>query len=384
MAFDYGSVLLAVGAAGTALCFTLTMNWLRQRAAGFLLTWALAIGIIVASVVMFSVFAATSSWLHGLVACLLLVLGFAVNHAGMVHFRDGQVTMRPLLLVAALMWVPLSVANLVGMDGIAFWMVNFMCAGLITATGLGYWLARSESETVISMIAMLHWLMAFSFFLCGLVAIVEQPFHLSHGMPENWAEVFNLVCAVVTITGVGGLMITVYQERISRRHQDDALTDPLTGLRNRRALFRQFGERALARGTGLVVFDLDDFKGLNDRYGHGFGDEVLQRFAALLETTSGANCTAVRLGGEEFALTLTGVSLAHAAEVAERVRVALEGLVCRTADELVSCTVSAGVAVTDDHDTTFDRLLSSADTALYLSKRNGRNRVTAPASLRAA
>lgn len=384
MLIDYGSVLLAVGTAGAALCVTLMLNWLRERAAGFLLTWAMAMGIVVASMALFSAFTASGGYAAGFAACVLLVAGLAVAYGGMTQFRDG--TLDPVRLggLVAVASAPVAIAYGLGFDGAAFWMVNFMSAILLVASGLGYWRMRAESMTALSSIAALHWGLAVSFVLCGIVAMVQAPLHLTDGMPENWAEVVNLVCGIIAITGIGGLLITVYQERISRRHQTNSLTDPLTGLSNRRALFDRFDTGTVPVGTALIIFDLDDFKSLNDRFGHGFGDEVLCRFAALLKSNTVPADAAVRLGGEEFALVLSGSSPERAAALAETVRVTLASLSYRLDGTIVTCTVSAGVAVAEKPGQSFDRLLRKADTALYLSKRNGRNRVTPTVSSSAA
>src|SRR5690606_265207 len=90
MTFDYGSVLLAVGASGAALSFTLFTTWLRQRGSGFLMTWSASIAIVVLSVIVFALFSATGSLFLGAAACVLLTTAIAVHHGGLVQFRDGE------------------------------------------------------------------------------------------------------------------------------------------------------------------------------------------------------------------------------------------------------------------------------------------------------
>lgn len=376
MQFDYGSVLIAVGAAGIAFCFTLITNWLRQRASSFLMTWGISMAIIVASVAGFSIFSATGESWAGLVGSLLLTTGFAVNYGGTVQFGQEPFPARHVIVFSVATGLPVALAYAFGFDGMGFWLVNLGAAILATIGGAHYWRIRGESPGPISTISGLHFLLAASFVLCSIVGVIEAPLHLVDGSPENWAEVLNLVCCVIAITGIGGLLITVHQERISRGHQINALTDPLTGLYNRRALFEEFADGGVPKGTAFIVFDLDDFKGHNDRFGHGFGDGVLRDFGRLLTANLRTHDMAVRLGGEEFVVVLPGSSSVHGLAVAERIRNEMARREYITGDTPVVCTVSAGVSFAGKDGYSLDTLLRKADNALYLSKRNGRNQVT--------
>lgn len=376
MAFDYISVLIAVGAAGTALCITLAMSWLRQRNSGFLASWAASIATIVGSIASFATYdsGGSPSWM--LSGCLLLTTGFVVSYGGLVQFRDGFFPVTTVGLGAAGAALPLIAAFLFGYSGATIWLVNLISAGVLAGIGTGYWRMRRESVATVTMIAVLHFALAISFLLCFAVGLAEAPLYLGDGMPENWAEVLNLVCSIIAITGIGGLLITMHQERIAGLHRAEALTDPLTGLNNRRALFERFEADAVPQGTALIVFDLDDFKTLNDRYGHGFGDLVLARFAALIAANVRASDIAVRLGGEEFALVIPNATDAFALAVAERIRNTMAQTAHPFGEVEVFCTVSAGVAIAHKPGIGLDTLMRKADNALYLSKRNGRNQVT--------
>ncbi|WP_404402555.1 diguanylate cyclase [Pelagibacterium halotolerans] len=376
MVFDYISVLIAVGAAGAALCVTLAMSWIRQRSSGFLASWAVSIGIVVAAIASFAVYdsGASDAWM--LAGCLLMTTGFIMSYGGLVQFRDGGFPVRLVWLSAIGATAPMLAAFVLGYTGVVIWLVNLIASGVLGFIGWQYWRMRTESIATISLIAALHFAVAVSFFLCFVMAVIEAPLYLPGGMPDNWAEKVNLVCAIIAITGIGGLLITVHQERIAGLHRAEALTDPLTGLNNRRALFERFGDDAVPEGTALAIFDLDDFKALNDRYGHNFGDTVLERFAELILANARTNDVAVRLGGEEFALILPGTSPADALSVAERIRSAMARTSHVIGNEDVFCTVSAGVAAAQKPGISLDTLMRKADNALYHSKRNGRNKVT--------
>jgi two-component system, cell cycle response regulator len=164
-----------------------------------------------------------------------------------------------------------------------------------------------------------------------------------------------------------------------------ATTDALTGASNRRYFSRQL-TREINRTQrsrcplSLLLLDIDHFKRINDRHGHGVGDEVLQEFARHI-----ARCLPrkidwyARLGGEEFTVVLPDTDLAGAAVVAERIRHQIADNHFATSGGAVAVTVSIGVSGIEALAVTpsVDALLESADRCLYRSKDSGRNRVTA-------
>jgi diguanylate cyclase (GGDEF)-like protein len=123
----------------------------------------------------------------------------------------------------------------------------------------------------------------------------------------------------------------------------------------------------------LLLLDLDHFKQVNDQRGHQVGDQVLANVGATLRNVLRARDFAGRNGGEEFAVLLPDTSITETLEIAERVRAAIAEISLAGSD--VSVTASVGVAVFPDHASTPDRLERLADAALYLAKRQGRNRV---------
>ncbi|RDE09123.1 GGDEF domain-containing protein [Pelagibacterium lacus] len=375
MNFDYNSILLASGASGIALCFTLAMSWLRQKQSPFLLTWSICIAIIIFAIMMFTLFQHSGQSWHAIAGGLSLTIAYALNYGGLTQFRDGRIDSETVRSLVALGAVPIVVPALFGFDGLSYIATNAAGAFLLALCGYHYWNMRSESPAPIGAISLLHCCLAFTYVLCALTKTIDDPLYLNGSMPNNWAEQLNLVVSVLGLACIGGLFITVHQERISRRLRTDSLIDPLTGLHNRRALFEHFAAEKLEAGVGLVVFDLDDFKGHNDKNGHAFGDMVLCAFSRLLLDTVQEKEMAVRLGGEEFVLVLPKSSPTHALAIAEHIRSSMGRRVFRNGDALVTCTVSAGVALAEDG-MSLDRLIGIADSALYLSKRQGRNRVS--------
>jgi diguanylate cyclase (GGDEF)-like protein len=159
--------------------------------------------------------------------------------------------------------------------------------------------------------------------------------------------------------------------------EEAAFTDHLSGLGNRRHFERQL-EREIARTArygnifSLVILDIDEFKRVNDSFGHEAGDEVIRRLARTLNEGIRGIDLAARIGGEEFGLILTETSLDRAAEVAERLRRAIKALEIPPAG---SVTISLGIAEAPFCAQTARELLSCADAALYAAKHQGRDRV---------
>jgi diguanylate cyclase (GGDEF)-like protein len=157
-----------------------------------------------------------------------------------------------------------------------------------------------------------------------------------------------------------------------------AATDPLTGLANRRRLQVEVGRtRESSEAYAVVLADLDRFKDLNDTYGHEVGDRALRLFAGLLKDMVRERDLACRYGGEEFVVLLPQCSVAQAADVVDRIRAELIGLLA--GGDVPGFTASFGIAdstMADD----FDGVLRLADEALLRAKHGGRNRVEAALS----
>jgi diguanylate cyclase (GGDEF)-like protein len=158
-----------------------------------------------------------------------------------------------------------------------------------------------------------------------------------------------------------------------------ATVDELTGIANRRAYhcgFEAMLDRARRRESSLylVLCDIDYFKRINDRYGHPFGDLVLQQVAKMFHRVVRTNDLAARTGGEEFAILLEDTDLEGAWSVAERLRALVAEQQLPVAGERVSVTISLGIAAFPQDANSMEKLVSCADQALYDAKAKGRNR----------
>ena len=167
----------------------------------------------------------------------------------------------------------------------------------------------------------------------------------------------------------------------TRNLEQQVVTDPLTGLLNRRAFEQALRLHLLnsARTSSpltLVMLDIDYFKKVNDQHGHVVGDQVLRHLGTLIQQAlHREQDRAYRLGGEEFALLLPDTSIEGGCRVAERLRSLLEQTPAPTDDGLLSFTISAGVACTNSDQPEVESLYRAADAALYAAKQAGRNRV---------
>ena len=163
-----------------------------------------------------------------------------------------------------------------------------------------------------------------------------------------------------------------------------SFNDHLTGISNRRAFFEVAGVeferwKKRPRPLSLLTIDADHFKKVNDTYGHATGDEVLKHLSKILQDSVRTMDLVARLGGEEFGALLPSTDLEGAVKIAERIRATIAESEFEVDGHVIRYTVSIGVSAVDEQVTGVDMLLKLADDALYVSKHQGRNRVTTAA-----
>ncbi|MGL1862656.1 MAG: diguanylate cyclase [Pseudodesulfovibrio sp.] len=159
-----------------------------------------------------------------------------------------------------------------------------------------------------------------------------------------------------------------------------ATTDPLTGASNRRHFMTRGAEeftrsKRYGTPTTMITLDIDHFKKINDTYGHPVGDEVLKALVAICKETLRTTDIFARMGGEEFTAILPETDLADGIKTAERLRVAVEESRVAVDDGTIQYAVSLGVSQLHNDDVSMEDLMRRADSALYLAKDSGRNRV---------
>ncbi|TCL70373.1 GGDEF domain-containing protein [Rhizobium sp. BK251] len=211
-------------------------------------------------------------------------------------------------------------------------------------------------------------------FTAALAIAVTQPSvrdAVNYGAAAALASAFLLILAFA-------LSSRLIMERSERHLRALIVTDPLTGILNRRGLFDYFGHvRARARQSegqvAALLFDLDHFKRINDLHGHQVGDAVLVEFARIVAQFMPKGGSFGRLGGEEFAAFVVIRDQVEAEAIAELVRTEFTRLPTKAGAVLVPATVSVGVAIAPADGADCDRLVSAADRALYAAKAAGRN-----------
>ena len=215
-----------------------------------------------------------------------------------------------------------------------------------------------------------------------LIGVYMRPYDANFST-SIWVTVFSVELVLYAICTVFVIFMLV-SDRTVAAHKNAASTDPLTGLFNRRgfaeACSRVIEREAIAgRPVTVMIFDIDHFKSINDRFGHPAGDEILKLFAVVIASNLRLSDLSGRIGGEEFAALLP-CSLEEGVIVADRMRQVFENsnIVCEEGpvDTTVSIGVAGGPAGTE-----LEVLLAAADTALYQAKRGGRNRVEAAEEL---
>jgi len=195
-------------------------------------------------------------------------------------------------------------------------------------------------------------------------------------MPRRTADIhqFAAQCAE-------HISLAIANVKLRDELRDQSIRDWLTGLYNRRYFMEKFRNelRNVEKGEGhigLISFDADKFKSFNDNHGHDAGDIVLREIGEVVQSTFKGHAVACRFGGEEFNVLMPSCSMEETLQAAEKLRTNVENLIIRYGSyELPRVTVSAGVAAFPEHGRVAQDLLKAADTALYMAKDQGRNRV---------
>lgn len=187
-------------------------------------------------------------------------------------------------------------------------------------------------------------------------------------------SVYVILESILIVIGMSFTLMAMVNERTQIKYKQASLLDPLTGVWNRRALFEKADQLAhpagSAREVTVMLFDLDHFKSINDRFGHYHGDQVLIDFCHKVCTELPTDSFFARLGGEEFAaIVLCNENVGM--ETAERIRQTIEA----SRPQQVHYSVSIGVASSAGGPLLVDSLLAAADDALYQAKAAGRNQI---------
>ena len=210
-----------------------------------------------------------------------------------------------------------------------------------------------------------------------LVPLAMRAF-LPEGHNAAWLTVFTLETILYAV-GTAFIVMLMVKDHHVHVYRTAACTDHLTSLLNRRAFIENavtLCAQQAKRGepVAMLMFDLDHFKSINDRFGHAVGDDALRLFGRVVRASTRVNDIIGRFGGEEFIAIVPG-GIESASKIAERVRAGFEAAGATIATHTVGATVSIGAAISYDPVTAIDALITRTDAALYRAKHDGRNRI---------
>jgi diguanylate cyclase (GGDEF)-like protein len=380
MNLDVNTLFLVTIYVEAILGLLLLFVWAQNTAIHAVAWWGFAHLMRAASVTLFGLYGSVSDLISIDLANALLFTAFALTWTGARVFDHRRP--RPILLFGgAAVWLVFS-----HVPGLAdsFSARVLLSSGIITcytwATAYEFW--RGRSEPLVS-----RWPAIFLLFAHGALYLLRTPFGTmlpwlpaSNQVFESvWLTVLSFEALLFTIA-IAFILLAMAKERTEHRHKTAALVDPLTGLANRRA-FLQDGEAQLNRQAtdprpmAVMLLDLDNFKSVNDRFGHAVGDRVLEIFADVASGCVRRMDFFGRLGGEEFAALLIDTARERAQAVAEDIRARFAEATREVDGRPVAATVSIGIVISQDAVLDLSALLAQADHALYRAKDAGRNRV---------
>ncbi len=352
--------------------------WVQDRSIQALAWWGVAYLVAGLSIALLSGQLPVSDAVSVDIASALLFAACGLSWNGARLFDDKPV-MPISMFAGALIWllaclIPAFSASITGRMIVS----SLIVSNYTLATAFELWSGRAE-RLITRWPAMLVLILHGVIFPAQIPLTMWQPGGQTLLFSNGWMALLALETLLYVITSAF-IVLAMAKERNERIHKTAASTDPLTGVPNSRAVIgagNTLIRRTAApeRPVAALMFDLDFFKAINDRFGHAIGDRVLKVFASTATANLRSTDIFGRLGGEEFAAILPNMDIDAAVAAAERVRLAFLQVAVEVDGHPVRGSLSAGITVTTDSATNLDAFLSVADEALYVAKANGRNRV---------
>lgn len=354
----------------------LLFAWMQNRAIRSLWWWGTAHFVLAAAIVFLTYAGLTSEPVWNSVGLCLLVLSYGLMwNAARVFDRRAS---RPVLVAAGPCgWVVAKTAGIGDTFDEELILTAVMNAGYCLLAAFEYW--RGRAEPLISRWPAVLLLVVTGFgYFTWVPLTVFSPFTTGEVHANAWFPLVILVTLLGRVA-LAFIVLAMAKERLELQQRTQALTDPLTGLPNRRAFFRSALRRIRSHSDPVpmtvLAFDLDHFKEINDKFGHAVGDRVLTVFAETLTNRLQATDILGRMGGEEFVAFLPATDLRAAGYAAERVRASFALSAVSVDGITIGATVSVGVAEAMSPHCDLHEMLERADFALYTAKNSGRNRV---------
>jgi diguanylate cyclase (GGDEF)-like protein len=379
MVIDVPTLLVLVAMLSIVVGGVFLSAWLRDRDDGAALRAAAGVFSVAVGVALALTRVVAAEWLSVVAANTFLTLGFGLIWSAVRTFEHRTA---PLSAVLAGVIVWLVACSIPAFYAVMSWRLvlsSLTAAAYSIAVGFEFWRGRDEYLwTRDLLIAICFGHAAITVVRAALIIFDPPTGALLQG---NW--LLGLLLVEPPLVLIAGAFLAVHMARERSEHvlRQQAETDELTGLLNRRAFFARSkavigSERQADRPVVLLLFDLDHFKAVNDRFGHAAGDRTLRLFAEIGAQAVRSTDLFGRIGGEEFAALLPGCDAATAESIAERIRLDLSAKAILHEGSRVITTVSVGVASMSGKTADLDTLMAHADAALYESKRAGRDRVS--------
>ncbi|BAT60515.1 putative diguanylate cyclase YedQ [Variibacter gotjawalensis] len=361
----------------TLLAVLLMISWWRARSHKILAWWAVSYFLGGTGTLLLALRGSIPNVLSIEVANALVILACGASWCGARSF-EGRPVRTGTIIAAALGWIAICQVPLVA-DSVPVRIV-IMSAVMSTFIALGaseFW--RGRSEHLVSRWPAIVASLVYAAALLSripMLQFVDLPTAPLLFRGSSWFGLVSVV-SLIYIVVMGCNVLAMAKERMELSYRHKSRTDSLTQLFTRRA-FLDESEAVLQEinrsGTtaAVILIDLDSFKRINDCFGHLVGDSVLQRFAATARKMLRDIDIVGRLGGEEFAIVLPGLSPHEATVVAEQLRFMFQREAIEVEGELVGATLSAGVSFAA-RNAKLITLLADADRALYVAKEAGRN-----------
>jgi diguanylate cyclase (GGDEF)-like protein len=382
MPLDVPTLFMISTCVTAVLGLFLLFAWIQDRSIRALAWWSAGylVGALAAALWSMHETIARAVTLDVVYALLFLACGIIWNGARMFHARP---VLPAFMFGGAIMWLIVCQSPVVHESDQYRIMLGSLVIGTYTLlTAFELWRERGEqlfSRWPAVGVLTIHGVL----FLLPIPLVVLLPAHSGIALASGWYPILSLETLLFAI-GTAFIILVMAKERSDQIHRVAASTDALTGVSNRRG-FTDEAERLIRKAAWkkqpvtVLMFDLDHFKSINDRFGHATGDEALRVFAMTATLCLRATDLFGRLGGEEFAAILPG-DLTVGSTAAERVRTAFEEAGRQIAGQKVGVTVSIGAATAHDLPCELSALLARADGALYRAKEAGRNRLEADAA----
>ncbi|WJH39635.1 GGDEF domain-containing protein [Aliirhizobium terrae] len=360
-------------AEATTLGVLLWSRWFYERQP-FYLSWGFGFVFHGLGVGMVALRGSLPEFLSVEIANTVALAGIGLWIVGMMQFDNRRLD--PFAAIPALIWVAGMFLDPVR-ETFAYRVALYHGAasvGYMILIGAILWGKNSRSATR-RLFAACIGVQVLSSALVATLVLISEPSSFATDTKSIWLLLTAALCFVAAVMSGAKLI----NERSEAKLKLLAVTDPLTGILNRRGMIEEFHrlKRSTSHAGGmlaLIHLDLDGFKQINDIYGHQAGDEVLVAFGRIGTAAQRGRGSFGRMGGEEFASIMHVSDTIEAASVAEAVRTTLKRQPILVGEHRIPVTVSIGIAVTDAKTADLDALLSSADRALYSAKTSGRDR----------